>query len=435
MVKATKRVAKPMKRVAKAAKATKKVRAAVTKVVEQSGVVKKIRVGILVGKDFDPVKKGTQWPKFPKVLNLTNHEWGKFSIDAATAIRMQQLHPDIFDIDIIPGRTVTQKRLKQNHVNLNFWYDIGVSMLSANKKHVEEVTQCHKNPDCRLDPSWDYYDWVLCKPRYMEQCTKAGIPLIPTVIYKNGFEPKQCMKDVQKMGWDKFFCKVGHFTFFGSGAINGKTEDFLGPKAKDLEKYAKENKNSKVFLLQPYMLKPNGEVFDEVRNFFIDGQWRYSVFTHGTEEGNAGYYMEPDGPRKEACKELAERAYKEVLKAATWQGKPQTPLLNRIDIGIIPKVKGTPWAVVDGVRVKGGDSLHKKDNHYFLNEVELIMTTWLDRYSPVSVSDAMAQASVKHTMELLQGLLAKKKCPDEDHVRKAVRILNARLGPFSHINV
>merc|ERR550514_213777 len=182
----------------------------------------------------------------------------------------------------------------------------------------------------------------------MRQCMKAGIPIIDTVIYENGIDPKQCMVDVQKKGWDKFFVKVGHFTFFGSGAINGKTADFLGHKAKELEQYAKENKNSKVFLLQPYMLKPNGEVFDEVRNFFIDGQWRYSVFTHGTEGGNAGYYMEPDGPRKEACKAMAERAYAEVLKASSWQGKRQTPLLNRIDIGIIPR--------------KGGDSLNRADN-------------------------------------------------------------------------
>merc|ERR1719316_1662530 len=294
--------------------------------------------------------------------------------------------------------------------------------MSGNKARIEEMKKCMTNPDCRIDPSWDYYDWVLCKARYMEQCKKAGIPMIPTVIYTNGFDPKQCMKDVQKKGWDKFFVKVGHFTFFGSGAINGKTEDFLGKRYKDLEKYQEETKESKAFLLQPYTLKPNGEVFDEVRNFFIDGQWRYSVFTHGTDGSDAGYYEEPDGPRKVACKALAERAYQEVLKAATWQGKRQTPLLNRIDIGIIPK--------------NGADSLHKTDNTYFVNEVELIMTTWLDRYAPISVQDVMAQAATKHTLELLAGLVkAKKKIPDEANVKKAIKILNERIGPYKHIKI
>jgi len=256
----------------------------------------------------------------------------------------------------------------------------------------------------------------------MEQCRKAGIPTIPTVIYKNGFDPEQCMKDVQKKGWDKFFVKVGHFAFFGAGAVHGKTQDFLGKRAKDLVQFANDNKGSKVFLLQPYTLKPNGEVFDEVRNFFIDGEWRYSVFTHGTDETDAGYYQEPDGPRKEACKALAERAYQEVLKASTWQGKRQVPLLNRIDIGVVPK--------------NGSDSLHKTDNVYFLNEIELIMTTWLDRYSPISVQDVMAQASIKHTMELLVGLInAKKRIPDEARVRKTINILNKRLGSFKHIKM
>merc|ERR1711933_425535 len=190
----------------------------------------------------------------------------------------------------------------------------------------------------------------------------------------------------------------------------------------DLEAYGKANKSAKTFLLQPYMLKPNGEVFDEVRNFFIDGQWRYSIFTHGTDGSDAGYYQEPDGPRKAACKALAERAYQEVLKTASWQGKRQTPLLNRIDIGVIPK--------------KGGDSLHKTDNMYFLNEIELIMTTWLDRYAPISVQDVMAQAAVKQALELLVGLVnAKRHLPNEADVKKVVEVLNKRLGPFKHIKV
>merc|ERR1711985_149128 len=114
-----------------------------------------------------------------------------------------------------------------------------------------------------------------------------------------------------------------------------------------------------------------------------------------------------------ATKAMAERVYQEVLKTASWQGKRQTPLLNRIDIGVIPK--------------KGSDSLHKTDNTYFLNEIELICTTWLDRYAPISVSDVMAQATVKHTLELLTGLLnAKEKVPDEANVRKVVKILNER---------
>merc|ERR1719213_1610450 len=132
--------------------------------------------------------------------------------------------------------------------------------------------------------------------------------------------------------------------------------------------------------------------------------------------------MEPEGPRKVATKALAERVYQEVLKTATWQGKRQTPLLNRIDIGVVPK--------------KGGDSLHKTDNVYFLNEIELNMTTWLDRYSPISVQDVMAEAAVKHSLHLTAGLLhAKAKIPNRAAAVKAAKILNNRIGPIQGINI
>eukprot|EP00931_Biecheleriopsis_adriatica_P085966 TRINITY_DN6070_c0_g1_i2.p1 TRINITY_DN6070_c0_g1~~TRINITY_DN6070_c0_g1_i2.p1 ORF type:complete len:423 (-),score=149.72 TRINITY_DN6070_c0_g1_i2:99-1367(-) len=375
----------------------------------------KLRVGVCVGKDFDPVKKGSHPANFPKELILTNDDWGKYSVDAVTALKMKELHPDLMEVDIIPGSELTEKRLQKNHVNLTFWPEVGTAMMSGNKKQVAEYFKVFKNPNCRLDPQWDYYDWVLNKARYMTQLKKAGIPMIPTVIYTEGFDPRRCLKDVKRQGWEKFLCKVGHYTFFGSGAIHGKTADFEGKRAKDLEAYAKENKNSKTFLLQPYTLKPNGEVFDEVRNFFIDGQWRYSVFTHGTDGSDAGFYQEPDGPRKEACKALAERVYQEVMKTSTFEGKKQTPLLNRIDIGVIPS--------------KGGDSLHKTDNTYFCNEIEMICTTWLDRYSPINVADNMAQASVKHSLELLAKLLnAERKVPEAPQVKLAIDQLSKRLG-------
>ena len=48
------------------------------------------------------------------------------------------------------------------------------------------------------------------------------------------------------------------------------------------------------------MLKPNGEVFDEIRNFFCDGEWAYSVYTDGVDY--EGFWEQPKGKLKEACK-------------------------------------------------------------------------------------------------------------------------------------
>merc|ERR1719326_2428369 len=93
----------------------------------QSAATFKLRIGVCVGKDFDPVKKDTQPPNFPKKLCLTDDDWGKYSVDAVTALKMKDLHADIVDIDIIPQEEMTEKRLQKNHVNLTFWPEIGTA--------------------------------------------------------------------------------------------------------------------------------------------------------------------------------------------------------------------------------------------------------------------------------------------------------------------
>merc|ERR1712151_601362 len=115
---------------------------------------------------------------------------------------------------------------------------------------------------------------------------------------------------------DKFFVKPGSMSFFGAGAIHGKTQDFVD-NITPLLQYKKENKHQKEFLVQPYVLKPNGRVFDEIRNFFIDGEWAYSVYTDGTDY--EGFWEQPAGWLKDACKALAIRAYKEVKKVHEWE--------------------------------------------------------------------------------------------------------------------
>lgn len=383
---------------------------------------KKIRIGLLIGKDFDPVRKNTHSPDYPNKLLLTDDDWGKYSVDVETGLKMQSLHPDLLEIDFISGRQINEKRLMKNHVNLNFFYEVGVAMMKGGQRHVQEVTKCYRNPKCRVAPSWDFYDWILCKTRYMRQCEKAGIPIIPTIFYEAGFDADVALRDIQRRGWDQVFVKVGQWAFFGEGAIQGRTSDFLATRRAELDAYAEENRKSRVFLVQPYVLKPNGEVFDEVRNFFVDGEWRYSVFTHGTDESDAGYYPEPDGPRKEACRRLAERAYREASKASRWLGRRQTPLLVRVDVGVVPS--------------RGGDSLHKPDNRYFLNEIEGSFCTWLPRYAPCLMQDVMAHAAVKHSLELVAGLLnANAPLPGRRGLKQAAQKLNSRLGPLKHVKI
>lgn len=395
----------------KAQKAMKRIPAA--KAVKRSPL-KKIRLGIMTGKDFDPVPSGTEDRDYPKKYQFPNAtRGGKYHIDVSTGLKIARKHPDLFKIVFMTGRGITAARAKKNHLNLNFWYDVGVAKLSKKdagyQKHVQEVTQVHQDPECRQWPSWDYYDWVLNKTRYMKQCIKAGIPMIDTIIVEGTFDPASVLKKIQAKGWDQFFIKAAHYSFFGNGAINGKTADFVSDPSR-LQKYAKDNANMKAFLVQPYVLKPNGKVFDEIRNFFINGEWSHSIYTDGDDDD--AEWEEPAGKRKEAAKKLAIRVYQEVLKVAKWQAKPITTLLSRIDIGFVPDKSPAGY-------------------RYFLNEIECEMTTWFARYTRFNLADRMADAAVNKARELLNGLLqAGKKLPDAGNVRKVLAVLDERLGPL-----
>lgn len=380
---------------------------------------KKIRIGILYGKDFDPVKVGTHVRSYPMKCRVQNNTgpkaggWGgQFHIDVNSGLKMSQLHPDIFEIDCMTGQEITPERLKKNHLNFDLWYDPMVARRNAagkDPKHVKNVDLCHQNPDCRLWPNWGLTHWIAYKPTYMRQCEKAGIAIIPSIFVDDGFRPKEVLKKVQAKGWDKFFVKVGYAAFFGDGAIHGKTEDFLA-NPKLLEDYAKENRKHKCFLVQPYMLKANGEVFDEIRNYFVNGVWHTAVFTHGTDESNAGYYEEPKGKRLDLVKKIAKQAYCQVQKVAKWQGKSIETLVSRIDVGVIPDKTA-----------KGGYTV-------FINEIEPESATWLARYWPTDCSEVVGQAAVRKAHELLSISLASgQRVPDVEMVREKLQLLEKRL--------
>jgi len=321
------------------------------------------------------------------------------------------LHPDVFEIDFMEMKDVTEARLAKNHLTFNFWGDMSIALMNEKPDLAKRLMKVQSNPATHHVPSWDYYEWIMHKSRYMKQCTKAGIPMIDTIHVENGFDAKAVLKKIVAKGWDKFFVKPGYMSFFGAGCINGKTQDFVDD-IEPLLQYEKENKKMKEFLVQPYVLKPNGNVFDEIRNFFIDGEWAYSVYTDGVDY--EGFWEQPAGKLKEACKQLAIRTYKEVQKVNKWEGKPINTLVNRIDIGVVPdKSKKEGWRI-------------------FVNEIEPQMTTWLGRYCPFVIQDRVGEACVKQARQMLRAsLAAKRKLPGStERLRQLLDVLDQRLGPL-----
>ncbi|CAJ1453810.1 unnamed protein product [Effrenium voratum] len=363
---------------------------------------------------FDPIKVGTQDRHYPEHLKIKNNTgpnadgWGgQFMADVSTGLKMMKLHPDIFHVDFMTQEQATEKRLAKNHLTFDFWGDVSIALMNGKPALARRIQKIQKNPNLRHHPGWDYYEWVMHKSRYMKQCSKAGIPMIDTIHVEKGFNAREVLKKIVAKGWDKFFVKPGYMSFFGAGVINGKTQDFVD-NIEPLLQYEAENKHQKEFLVQPYMLKPNGNVFDEIRNFFIDGEWAYSVYTDGVDYD--GFWEQPEGKLKEACKKLAIRVMEQIKKVNKWEGKPMNTLLNRIDIGVIPDKSKK-----DGFRI-------------FVNEIEPQMTTWLGRYCPFVIQDRMAEACVKHAREMLKrSLAARRKMPSPDKVRKLLAILDERL--------
>merc|ERR1712113_317561 len=163
----------------------------------------------------------------------------------------------------------------------------------------------------------------------------------------------------------------------------------------------------KHFLVQPYVLQPNGQVFDEVRNWFINGKWSYAIYTDGTDD-DAVWGLVPGGKKNhliEPTRKTAEACFKEVLKVAKWRGKAAAPPMMRIDVGV----------------VQVGNSKTKVKT--FINEVETEAATWLVRYVPFDIQKRMVSEYPKKFHELISGLNPGEKKPDAEAMERLEQIV------------
>merc|ERR1719284_2252408 len=127
----------------------------------------KIRIGIIHGKVFDPIKVGTHDRNYPEKFKIKNNTgpkaagWGgQYHADVSTGLKIARLHPDVFEIDFMQMKDVTEQRLAKNHVTFNFWGDISIALMNSDiplAKKLRKVQMTSKS-HC---PNWEYYEWVL----------------------------------------------------------------------------------------------------------------------------------------------------------------------------------------------------------------------------------------------------------------------------------
>jgi len=157
----------------------------------------------------------------------------------------------------------------------------------------------------------------------------------------------------------------------------------------------------KMFLIQPFTVKPNGKVFDEVRNFFVNGEWAYAIYTDGTDD-NAVYSL-PEGHKYlDATRNIAKKAYKVFLEQAKWRGKSMMPPMTRFDVAVMPDPKKGPNAL-----------------KVFINEIEMEAATWLVRYVPFDIVKRMSEIYPAKILELVEGCKRKsQRTPSDEAVTK-----------------
>jgi len=353
----------------------------------------KVKVGFIVGpKNCDPILPGTQekaWPEEFKVKNNTGANatgWGgQYQVDVAIGLRLQRLHPQTLSVDIIGGSEATEARLAKNHINFNLGYDLVNAFMSRDKRHEKAFKTAITSKQSQLWPEWPLQEFVYRKDMYLKALAKAGVATMETLFIGDGIKPAQVLKMVKAKKWDRFFIKPAYLGSFGMAGGKFVTKE-CEEDPSILQKFQDNDAEAyKMFLIQPFTVKPDGKVFDEVRNYFIDGEWAYAIYTDGTSD-DAVYSLKEGDPRLEATRPIAQRAYQVFCKLSKWRGKSVKAPMTRIDVGIMPDAK-------KGKALKA-----------FINEIEMEAATWLVRYVPFDIVKRMSEVYPKKILELIEGL-------------------------------
>jgi hypothetical protein len=369
----------------------------------------KVKVGFIVGpKTCDPILKGTQdkeWPEDFKVKNNFGPNasgWGgQYQVDVAMPLKLRRLYGDVLSLDIIAGSEVTAARLAKNHVNFNLGYDLVNANMSKDKAHEKAFTKAIMAEESQLWPEWPLQKFIYRKDMYLKALRAGGVPTMDTLFIDNGIKPDQVLRMVKAKKWDRFFIKPAYLGSFGLAGGKFVTKECEADHSL-LSNFQKEDaKGYKMFLIQPFTVKPNGKVFDEVRNFFLNGEWAYAIYTDGTDDD--AVYSLPEGHKYlDATRNVAKKAYKVFLQQAKWRGKSTMAPMTRIDVAVMPDPNNGPTAFKT-----------------FVNEVEMEAATWLVRYIPFDIVKRMSEIYPAKILELVEGCKRKgQRIPSDEAVNK-----------------
>ena len=275
-----------------------------------------------------------------------------------------------FTIDYIKPGEISKKRFKQNDINLIIIYDLLESFHLSDKSNFYKFKNVLSSCD-NVYPPYDYQKFINNKCTYYKYLASKKIPVAPThCITKNKWHNRdsesytgKIIKKIKSNEWSSFIAKPVYgqeskdFAKFMSPCESGECNMEL--QKNKLKTYLSKNiPKYKSIILQEYI--PGFDKDNpEIRTYFIDGVYAYSVVTTSTivekpvQEG--GKYIIP--PKEWNYIMSFSKRVMESLPKLDLPGIHRNPILTRIDIG---------------------SGLADVPMGYFINEVEFVPSLYIE---------------------------------------------------------
>jgi hypothetical protein len=314
--------------------------------------------------------------------------------DRAIGVYLESHFPNVI-VDYIEPHEISTQRFKKNDIVFIIIYDLLEAFHLSDKKHFKKFKLALKNSK-NVYPPYEYQKFINNKFVYYNYLKKKGLPIVPTQMIKTkGFNISSGVNKIIKNNHESIIIKP----IYGQESFDFKK--FLacpGPdKSESLE--CQRNKLIKYFkktvpkydglLLQKY-IKGFDKSNPEMRTFFINGQYFYTMATTnrlaGTRPKQEGGHYIVKAKNWKFYMKFSRKVMKRLPKLDL-PGKLKSPILTRIDIGT--GLQGVPFTC-------------------FVNEVEFVPSLYIeDQKHPVleNIAESLYKVSKIYHQRKLKGKL------------------------------
>lgn len=289
--------------------------------------------------------------------------------DVAIGLYIEYKYPGTI-VDYIKPNEISTKRFKSNDIVFIIIYDLLESFHLADKTNFHAFKKTLKSAN-NVYPPYQYQKFINNKCTYYKYLADKKIPVAPTYcltkekwfIRNPETYISNLISKVKNNKWESIIAKP----VYGQESLD--FAKFMGPclscnKDAMLKYFSKNIPKYKSIVIQEY-IKGFDKSNPEIRTYFINGEYKYSIITTDTRVGipvqEGGTFKLPNenwNYLMRFCRKVMDSLPKFDLP-----GNLKNPILTRIDIG--SGLEGVPYT-------------------YFINEVEFVPSLYIeDHKNPV----------------------------------------------------